>query len=113
MGLESISSLFLLALLLLPPYTRGQWSTFTVPHSTNASADDTPALMNALASGKFNTNATILFEKGVHYNIFTPIKFPVLNNVEVRIEGNLSYPVDIGGIQSKRCLALCSFLLWC
>ncbi|KAI0800508.1 pectin lyase fold/virulence factor [Fomes fomentarius] len=73
------------------------WTTFTVPHLDGQ--DDTPALTTALATGNFSKNATILFAKGTTYNIFTPIKFPPLTNVEVRIEGNLSYPEDIPTIQ--------------
>ncbi|KAG6871941.1 hypothetical protein C0995_014723, partial [Termitomyces sp. Mi166 len=71
------------------------WDTFVVPHTDGQ--DDMPGLVAAI--GNHSTNSTILFQKGVHYNIFTPIKFPVLNNVEIRIEGNLSYPTDIPTIQ--------------
>ncbi|KIM38231.1 glycoside hydrolase family 28 protein [Hebeloma cylindrosporum] len=74
----------------------GAWSTFTVPHSPGN--DDTPALLAALPG--FATNSTILFQEGITYNIFTPIKFPVLNNVDIRIEGNLTYPADIPTIQA-------------
>lgn len=73
------------------------WNTYVVPHVDGA--DDTPSLAAALATGTYSANATILFKKGVHYNIWTPIKFPSLQNVEVRIEGNLSYPTDIPTIQ--------------
>ncbi|KAJ3794074.1 pectin lyase fold/virulence factor, partial [Lentinula aff. detonsa] len=72
-------------------------STFVVPHT--ADQDDTPALTAALAN--FSTNSTILFQKGTTYNIFTPIKFPTLTNVEVVIEGNLTYPTNITAIQSQ------------
>ncbi|KAF9473888.1 pectin lyase-like protein [Pholiota conissans] len=72
------------------------WSTFTVPHDANQ--DDTPALLAALPN--FASNSTILFKEGVTYNIFTPIKFPTLNNVEVVIEGNMTYPTDIPTIQA-------------
>lgn len=75
------------------------WKTFVVPHADGQ--DDTPALLNALATGNYSTNATILFAKGIKYNIFTPVKFPVLNNAEVRIEGNLSYPDDIATVQGR------------
>lgn len=75
------------------------WNTFTVPHT--AGGDDTPGLLSALAAGNITANATILFEKGVTYNIFTPITFPILTSVEVAIEGNLTYPEDIPTIQSK------------
>ncbi|KAF9025805.1 pectin lyase-like protein [Hymenopellis radicata] len=74
------------------------WNTFVVPHVDGA--DDTPALTSALATGNYSTNATILFKKGVYYNIWTPIVFPVLKNVEVKVEGNLSYPEDIPAIQA-------------
>ncbi|KAI0368942.1 pectin lyase-like protein [Pilatotrama ljubarskyi] len=77
--------------------TVSAWNTFVVPHTDGK--DDTPPLAAALATGNYSANATILFAKGVKYNIFTPIKFPVFNNVEVRIEGNLSYPSDIATIQ--------------
>ncbi|KIK71450.1 glycoside hydrolase family 28 protein [Collybiopsis luxurians FD-317 M1] len=71
-------------------------STFVVPHAPGK--DDTPALTAALI--KFSSSSTILFKKGITYNIFTPIKFPVLTNVDVRIEGNLTYPTDIPTIQN-------------
>ncbi|KAF6749325.1 pectin lyase-like protein [Ephemerocybe angulata] len=70
--------------------------TFTVPHVDGQ--DDTPALLAALPD--YASNSTILFKQGVHYNIWTPIKFPVLNNVEIRIEGNLSYPEDMATVQA-------------
>jgi polygalacturonase len=99
LGLCSLDMLLLSVLSLLPSVIHASsWRTFTVPHSS-PTADDSPALVAALASGNWSTNATILFKKGVHYNIHTPIKFPVLNNVEVRIEGNLSYPEDVGVVQ--------------
>ncbi|KAH9854301.1 pectin lyase fold/virulence factor [Lenzites betulinus] len=74
------------------------WNTFVVPHAEGQ--DDTPALAAALATGNFSQNATIHFAKGTKYNIFTPIKFPVLTNVEVVIEGNMSYPDNIATVQA-------------
>ncbi|TDL28064.1 pectin lyase-like protein [Rickenella mellea] len=73
------------------------WSTYVVPHSPGA--DDTPAFLAGVANHTSNT--TILFSKGVTYNIFTPIVFPVLTNVEIAIEGNLTYPQDIPTIQGS------------
>jgi hypothetical protein len=73
------------------------WNTFTVPHADGK--DDTPALAAALATGNYSSNATILFQKGVKYNMFTPIVFPKLENVEVRVEGNISYPTDVASVQ--------------
>ena len=76
------------------------WKTFIVPHdSSNRSADDAPLLVNALASDSLTSNVTILFQKGITYNIFSPVKFPAFQNVEVAIEGNLSYPADVSVVQ--------------
>ncbi|TBU26834.1 pectin lyase fold/virulence factor [Dichomitus squalens] len=86
------------ALLLLLTGHVTAWNTFVVPHVDGQ--DDTPVLKAALASGNYSTNATILFAKGTKYNIFTPIKFPTFTNVEIAIEGNLSYPDDISTVQN-------------
>jgi hypothetical protein len=89
-----VNPLCLLLALSAPGYA---WKTFVVPH--NNSQDDVPALSAALGTGNYSQNTTILFEKGITYNIFSPIKFPVFNNVEIAIEGNLTYPKDIPTIQ--------------
>ncbi|KAG6856118.1 hypothetical protein H0H87_007332 [Tephrocybe sp. NHM501043] len=84
------------AILLAQVYLVAAWNTFVVPHADGE--DDMPSLVAAI--GNYSANSTILFQKGVKYNIFSPIKFPALNNVEIRIEGNLSYPTDIASIQA-------------
>lgn len=89
--------------LLAQLYSACAWTTYTVPHT--AGKDDSPALNAAVKN--YTANATILFQKGVTYNIFTPVVFPVFNNVEVRIEGNLTYPTDIPAIQGVSC---CEFV---
>lgn len=74
------------------------WTTYVVRHSEGN--DDTPALAVAFAAGPtLATNATILFERGVTYNILTPIVFPRLENVIVSIQGNLTYAVDVQATQ--------------
>lgn len=88
-----------LLLALAAPLSVFAWTTYVVPHTTGA--DDTPALLTALNSGNFSANATILFQKGTTYNIFSPITFPKFMNVEVAIEGNLTYPDDIATVQAK------------
>lgn len=85
----------LFALLLLQTSIAFAWDTFVVPHTPGE--NDTPGLL-ALATNH-SSNATIMFSKGVTYNMFTAIKFPVLTNVEIRIEGNLTYPTNISQIQ--------------
>lgn len=76
------------------------WTTYVVPHSQGY--DDTPALAAALAADpKLATDATILFEQGVTYNILTPICFPYLENVVISIQGNLTYAADIKATQGE------------
>ncbi len=76
------------------------WTTYVVPHSEGN--DDTPALAAAFsADPKLATNATILFQRGVTYNILTPILFPRFENVIVSVQGNLSYGADVQATQGK------------
>jgi hypothetical protein len=86
-----------LAILAASLTSTNAWTTYVVPHTDGA--DDTVALMQAFKTGQYSSNATILFEKGVHYNIFTPISFPKFANVEVAIEGNLTIPSDVVTVQ--------------
>ena len=77
------------------------WTTYVVPHSEGY--DDTPALAAAFAADpKLATDATILFEQGVTYNILTPIIFPRFENVIVSIQGNLTYAADVQATQGER-----------
>ncbi|CAK5265960.1 unnamed protein product [Mycena citricolor] len=84
-----------LALIAILPAAVFGWDTFVVPHT--AGADDMPAFSALVA--KHPTNATILFAQGTTYNIFTSVKFPKLTNVEIAIEGNLTYPTSIAAVQ--------------
>ncbi|KAJ7842243.1 pectin lyase-like protein [Mycena olivaceomarginata] len=72
------------------------WDTFLVPHTPGE--NDTPGLLSLVTN--HSSNATILFSQGVTYNIFTAIKFPVLANIEIRIEGNLTYPTNVSQVQA-------------
>lgn len=69
--------------------------TVVVPHTGDQ--DDTPGLLAALPS--CTSDCVILFQNGTSYNLFTPVRFPVLRNVEIRIEGNLTYPDSIPQVQ--------------
>jgi hypothetical protein len=76
------------------------WTTYVVPHSQGH--DDTPALTAAFAANpELAHDATILFKKGVIYNILTPIHFPYFTNVIVSVQGNLTYAVDIQATQGR------------
>lgn len=73
----------------------GAWSTFVVPHTNDA--DDTPALMAAIPD--YMSDASIVFEANTTYNVWSPITFSHLTNVEVVISGNLTYPKSIETVQ--------------
>ena len=76
------------------------WTTYIVPHSSGN--DDTPALTAAFSKNSaLSTNATILFQKGITYNILTPLVFPSLQNVIVSIQGNITYAADVKKTQGQ------------
>lgn len=76
------------------------WTTYIVPHS--GGKDDTLALAAAFAADlTLATNATIIFEKGVTYNMLTPISFPRLENIIISVQGNISYAADIQETQGE------------
>ena len=86
------------------------WTTYSVPHSSGG--DDTPALTTALSkNNSLRTDATILFQQGLTYNILTPIEFPVLYNVIVSIQGNLTYAANIKETQGENPRSLDTNLL--
>lgn len=90
---HSVSALFSASL-------AAAWTTYIVPYSPGD--DDAPALIAALSANKcLATNATILFRKGVTYNISTPIQFPKFQNVIVSIQGNITYAADIEKTQGE------------
>ncbi|KAG6819919.1 hypothetical protein H0H93_007390 [Arthromyces matolae] len=70
--------------------------TCIVKHNRNGKDDSD----NILAAFKeCQTNSIIEFQQ-VEYNAFTPITLGGLNNVQVRFNGNLNLPQDIGAVQS-------------
>ena len=85
------------------------WTTYIVPYSSGN--DDTPALTAAFSKNKaLSTDATIVFQKGITYNILTPLVFPKLQNVIVSIQGNITYAADIKKTQGGISKALAAFL---
>ena len=74
------------------------WTTYIVPYS--GGGDDTPALISALTSRpELRTNATIVFQEGVTYNLETPVNFPYFKNVIIEIQGNITFANDIEATQ--------------
>ncbi|EUC66233.1 glycoside hydrolase family 28 protein [Rhizoctonia solani AG-3 Rhs1AP] len=85
------------ATLALFPLVSAYSKTFTVPHVDGK--DDSPAVVAALAN--YSSDSLILFEKGITYNLWTPINFGSLTNTEIAFEGNATYPTDIATIQAE------------
>lgn len=59
--------------------------------------DSSPAILAAFQN--CTADAVIVFKEGADYNIFTPLVFPALSNVEIRVGGNLHLPKDIPTVQ--------------
>lgn len=82
--------------------------------SSNASADDSPAVAAALA--KCSSNSVIIFSEGVDYNIFTPISATNLSNVAIQMQGNLHLPQNVTAVQnlvnSSNALTYSTALYW-
>ncbi|KAF8152112.1 pectin lyase-like protein [Mycena galopus ATCC 62051] len=93
-----------LAFALLSVHQVFGWTTFVVPHNSSG-GDDMATLAAEFSSSNGTTrdlavNSTIIFKQGITYNLFTAILFPVLQNVEIRVEGNMSYMEDIVALQA-------------
>jgi len=73
--------------------------TFVVPHLASGS-DDTPALLASLPALQNGSYGRILFEKGITYQLLSPVNFGTLNNLEIAIEGNISLPNTISDVQN-------------
>ena len=70
------------------------WTSYTVPYS--GGGDDTPALISALNSRpELRTDATIVFQEGVTYNLETPVNFPYFKNIIIEIQGNITFANDV------------------
>lgn len=65
--------------------------------STNGTASDSPAIQDVF--DRCSKDSTILFEKGVDYNVFEPIDAQKLDNVIISVQGNLHLPQDIPTVQ--------------
>lgn len=68
-----------------------------VVRSSNGTADDSPEVSRVFA--QCATNSVIVFQEGVDYNIFQPIKATNLSNVEIQMHGNLHLPQNISAVR--------------
>ncbi|OGM43938.1 exopolygalacturonase C [Aspergillus bombycis] len=68
-----------------------------VVRSSNGTADDSHEVSRVFA--QCATNSVIVFQEGVDYNIFQPIKATNLSNVEIQMHGNLHLPQNISAVR--------------
>ncbi|KAE8350444.1 putative exopolygalacturonase C [Aspergillus coremiiformis] len=68
-----------------------------VVRSSNGTTDDSPEVSRVFA--RCATNSVIIFQEGVDYNIFHPIRATNLSNVEIQMHGNLHLPQNISAVQ--------------
>lgn len=89
--------IFLSLLSTLPLALAGHRSHRCVVPSSNGTRDDSPAIAKVFA--QCATDSIIVFQEGVDYNVFQPIKAENLSNVEIRMHGNLHLPQNISAVQ--------------
>ncbi|QDS71687.1 hypothetical protein FKW77_008185 [Venturia effusa] len=70
--------------------------TCNVPPASGT-ADSTPAILDTFKN--CSSDSVVVFKEGADYNIFTPLTFPTLKNVEIRMGGILHFPKDIPTVQ--------------
>ncbi|OCT46447.1 Exopolygalacturonase C [Cladophialophora carrionii] len=79
----------------------GEQTTCTIPsqfRSSGGKADDSPAISSAFA--RCARDSTIVFSKGVDYNVLQPISATNLSNVTIRMQGTLHLPKNITAVQA-------------
>lgn len=62
--------------------------------------DDGPNIQAAIDKCGLS-DSVIEFEHGVHYNLWTPVRFLNMDNVEIRLYGNFSIPDNITYVQEQ------------
>ena len=65
--------------------------------ASNATADDSPAISAAFK--QCSDHGTVTFSEGVNYNVFTPLVATDLDQVIIRMNGNLHLPQNITYMQ--------------
>jgi len=73
--------------------------TCIMPKNTTVNeGDDTPGILNATAH--CGEHSRLLFAAGTTYNLFTPLQFSSINNVEFVFEGNLTLSENVTEVQN-------------
>lgn len=83
----------------LPETLGGSVTSCIVPKNTTGD-DDTPGIAATLAACNNGTNAQIVFSANETYNLYTPVSFRDLTNVEFVFNGNLSLPANVSYVES-------------
>lgn len=101
------SSLLKLAVIsLIPTSARAYWLPETLGYSVtsctvpkNATGDDDSPSVTATVTA-CNNSSRIIFSANETYNLWTPISFTSLTNVEFVINGNVSLPSNVSYVES-------------
>lgn len=76
----------------------GLKNTCIMPKNTTAGGDDSPGIVAAVAA--CGSNSRVIFSSCVTYNLWTPVTFSNLNNVEFVINGNLTLPPNVTQVEA-------------
>lgn len=70
-----------------------------VPTASNSSSTVSDSKLIEATFAQCSQDSTIIFQKGINYNVFEPISATNLSNVIISVQGNLNLPQDIPAVQ--------------
>ncbi|KAH7017778.1 polygalacturonase [Ilyonectria destructans] len=92
-----MASLKLLSLSALAYFSSAVCAKTCIVPASNSTTSDAAVIREVFA--RCAEDSTILFQKGVEYNVFEPISATNLSNVVISVQGNLNLPQDIPAVQ--------------
>ncbi|KAK6066923.1 exopolygalacturonase C 1 [Seiridium cupressi] len=79
------------------PETLESVKTCLIPKNTTG-VDDTPTIVSTVA--ECGDRSRVIFQKGLTYNLITPLKLSALTNIELVFEGNVSLPENVTYVET-------------
>lgn len=92
-----MASLKQLSLSVLAYFSSAVCAKTCIVPASNSTTSDAAVIREVFA--RCAEDSTILFQKGVDYNVFEPISATNLSNVVISVQGNLNLPQDIPAVQ--------------
>jgi galacturan 1,4-alpha-galacturonidase len=74
------------------------FKTCIVPKNQTVDGDDSPGIMATVKN--CGSNSRIVFSANTTYNLWTPISFAGLTNIEFLIDGNLTLPANVSQVEA-------------